>query len=396
MSLKVMALRVWRNLGLSRIPGMRKLRQVLIPNTRGWDNADKILRGAPMKTQNLSGLKTGHPPNVTVLNPQKAAKHWQTAGVKSSSTVKTPSSAIKKTNNTYDPRILAKVTYWTSKLIHIEEQSLAEKVSENAILVRNLDDPTENETELYNKVLQNSKFIAFRKRHLGLVDLYSGQADNNNLKAVDDLTRMIERFVSKSKYRLLNYGFLIAVNPQNIFPVALQQSSYVSKLICIYTPDFEGLVDGACIEQADRIICPAKLAPSLKKHDVSGLTLFTHAEQMEDLLTTSIQSFFPKEFNMLLPVWQAFERVENIENMSLKKCDLVLRLNCTEKDAPSVTGTFSDYIAKLADHCTAVLASESVSQHYVSLIDKLDHKATRITFLTRAFRDGVRCEIIYA
>lgn len=403
MSLKVLALRVWRNFGLSQIPGMRKLRQALIPNTRGWDNADKIVQGRPVSNQNLSDLKTVHSPNVTVLkspkttnSPPAQVKQPSPVVKQSSPVASKPVVPVKKTNSLTDFRVLSKVTYWSSKLIHIAEQNLAAKVSENAIMVRNLDAPTEEETELYNRILQNSKFIAFRKRHLGLIDLYSGQTDNANLKAVDDLTRMIERFVSKSKQRLLKYGFLISVNPQNVFPISLQQSSYVSKLICIYTPDFEGSVDDACLERADRIICPAKLASSLKRHDIAGVTLFEDASQMEDLLILAIQSFFPKEFDMLLPIWHGFERIDNIEQMSLKKRDLVLKLDCTEKKAPTVTGTFSDYVDALAKHCTAILASESVCQQYVSMIEKLDSKAVRASFLTRAFRDGVRCEIIYA
>jgi len=388
MSLKVLALRVWRDLGLSRIPGMRKLRQALIPNTRGWDNADKILKGATMNTQQSAGLKTVHSTNVTVLNPKKPATPANTDKPKSSNP---------KYKSYEDPRILARVSYWSGKLIHISEQALAEKVSENAILIRNLDAPTKNEKHIYNRILQNTKFIAFRKRHLGVVDLISRQTDSStSLKSVDDMTRMIERFVSKSKFRLLQYGFLIAVNPQNVFPIALQQSSYVSKLICLYTLDFKGSVDRACIENADRIICPTDLASSVKNHAVAGLTLYDNPLHMENLLTAAIQSFFPKEFNMLLPIWQAYEQIGNIENISLRKRDLVLKLNCTEKAAPVVSGTFSEYIEAIAERTTAVLASEAVCQQYVSWIESLESKSTRIAFLKRAFKDGVRCEMIYA
>lgn len=403
MSLKVLALRVWRDLGLSRVPGMRSLRKALIPNTRSWDDADILLKGANVETLKLTDMEESHlskKSEVTHISTHDVEKAITPAPkvtvISAPTSLKLPTKIFKKPVTATDPRVLAKVSYWSTKLIHISEMSLAAKISENSILIRNQDNPTENEVDLYADILQNTSFIAFRKRHLGIVDLESDQSGNTALKAVDDLTRLIERFVSKSKARLLEYGFLIAVNPQNIFPIALQQSSYVSKLICIYTPDFKGAVDQDCIEYADRIICPSNLSSSLDGHDIAGLTVYDDAEQMMDLVTASIQSFFPKEFNMLMPIWQAFERVEGIENLSLTKRDLVLKLNCSDKKAPSVTGTFSEYIDRVSKHCVGILASEGVCQRYTNLIENLDDEAVRVSFLKRAFRDGARCEIIYA
>jgi len=377
---------------------MRKLRQTLIPNTRSWDSADLALQGTPVEKQKLEDVvvNPSSQPNFGVSPSDNALAI--PIGTIDEFTGQDLSSRelFHRSLVTAEPRTIAKVSFWSNKLIQIDEQKLAAKITENSILLRNLDEPTELECRLYAEILSNNKFIAFRNRHLGIVDLVSDTTDMPALKGSDDLTRTIERFISKSKARLLQYGFVIAVNPANIFPIALQQSSYSSKLICVYTPDFEGSVDRDCIEKADRIICAAETAAALKDFDVAGIDIFDQPEQMLESVTSCIQSFSPKQFNMLMPVWNGFERIENIDRMALTARDLVLKLKCSESDAPSVTGSFSEYIESVSKECTAILASEGLCERYVSLIEKLDDKATRASFLKRALNDGARCEFIYA
>ena len=377
---------------------MRKLRQALIPNTRSWDNADLILRGGIAGNQEMEEVVVKPASNVSfgISSPNNAKAAPDSTIDEFTGQDLSSRDLFQKSLMTVDSRIIAQVSFWSNKLIHINDLKLAAKVTENSILLRNLDQPTELECALYAEILSNTKFIAFRSRHLGVVDLVSSTADMPALRDTDDLTRTIERFVSKSKARLLQYGFVIAVNPTNIFPVSLQQSSYSSKLICLYTPDFEGDVDRDCIEKADRIICTAETAASLENFDVAGIDIFDQPEQMLESLTACMQGFSPKQFNMLMPVWNGFERVENIDKMALTARDLILKLKCAENEAPSVTGSFSEYIDSVSEECTAILASESLCERYVSLIEELDDEDRRASFLKRALNDGARCEFIYA
>lgn len=400
MSWKVTALRVWRGLGLNRSPVMQKLRKTVIPNTRSWDNADIILQGLVVTDGNIESAERTSVANTslnfTTSNHVNLIANELTEESPLTTISLSPRALFEQSLITGDFRNLSNVDFWSNKLIQLREANLAPKVFENCILVRNTDEPTDIECELYAKILSDNTFIAFRKRHLNIIDLNNSSTNKPPRQSTDDLTHTIERMVSKSKAKLLNYGFVIAVNPQNIFSVALQQASYISKLICIFTEDFKGEVDKTCIEQADRIICPAEMTKFLDPLDVAGIDTYDNSEQLLDSLITSMQSFFPSQFNMLLPVWQSFERVENIDKMSLTERELVLKLNCTEENAPSVNGSFSEYIDLISKKCTGILANEALCQQYVSLIEDLDNQQTRSNFLKRAFRDGARCEFIYA
>ena len=384
MSFKSLSLQMWRKLGIAKIPGMRRLRKLLIPNTRSWDSVDRELQGIPDPTP-----KTVTPPTPALT------KVTSTAPVKPTPPAPAKPVAPKPVQAPWEHRIISEVDYWGKSYIHIKEVGLAKTAAHNSLLIENKDKPTEQEKNLYKRIVSDNDFLTFRHKNIGIIELSRTETLLSSVNSTDEIGRLVERYIAKSKRQLLNYGFIISVNPKNTFPVATQQSSFVPKLICIFTPDFEGSVDQTCLESADRVICPAVFEGEIENLNISSLAIYEKEEQLFDTLTSSIRDLLPKEYNALLPAWNAFERVEGIENYALTGRDLILKLSCSEKNAPNVKGTFDDYITQLSKVCNSVLASEEICQNYANMIAQLDDQKIRKTFLLRVLNDGARCEMIY-
>lgn len=386
MSLKSLSLHMWRKLGIAKIPGMRQLRKLIIPNTRSWDDVDRKLQGIATvpSSQTVTPVK---PAPVKVIPTAPVTPKPAASSVKSVS----PKSAQAPWEN----RIISKVDYWSKNFIHIKELGLAKTAAHNSLLIENKDKPTAQEENIYKRIMSDNDFLTFRHKNFGIIELSRTETLLSSVNSTDEIGRLVERFIAKSKRQLLNYGFIISVNPRNTFPVAMQQSSFMPKLICIFTPDFDGNVDQRCLEAADRVICPALFESKIESINISSLAIYEKEEQLFETLISSIRDLLPKEYNALLPAWNAFDRVVGIENYAITKRDLILKLNCSEKNAPNVKGTFDEYITQLSKVCVSVLASEELCQNYANLIAGLDDQKVRKTFLLRAFNDGARCEMIY-
>jgi hypothetical protein len=345
----------WRGSGLSRIGALRSLRKALIPDTRGWDAADLSLRGEDMPT------------------PASPA----------------PSSTLK------DDSELANVQFWQKDTIRFPDVKISHRYWENAILLVNEEHPTEQEDALVKQIRADEEFLTFRKRNLWTLtvdDTPHALAPN---ATTHDLSRIIERFVSKSKALMQSIGFIIVVNPTNALGAAMRQCAYTAKLICVFTPDFDETPCPTCLEYADRIVRPMSLELTTPR-PLNGVTEYTTSEQAFESLTSAIRDLLRKEFNMLLPAWHCMERIATIDALNESRSDLVVILNCSDADAPVVSGTFDTFVREIAAEAKGILASEELCQQYANLLTDLDDEETRSLFLLKTLQNGARCEFVYA
>ena len=99
---------------------------------------------------------------------------------------------------------------------------------------------------------------------------------------------------------------------------------------------------------------------------------------------------------MLLPAWHCMERIATIDALNESRSDLVVILNCSDADAPVVSGTFDTFVREIAAEAKGILASEELCQQYANLLTDLDDEETRSLFLLKTLQNGARCEFVYA
>ena len=346
--LKKALILLWRKAGLRRFPLAVWLRSKLVPDLERWSNASLSLSGS-QGSNKISGMENSD--------------------------------------------IIAHVEYWSDKNILLSKKPVSPDTAYNVILVENKS-PTPQEQELYN-LIEEDQFICFRETRMNKITLCNQPIQNAHALALFDIERTIERLISKSKLYLASYGIVLAINPRNIFPAAIRQSNDKIKLLCVFTPDFDTLADLEVNAYADISVLPASLKQELPK-SLSHAVYTNDKDETLAALKNGLNRLLPKEHNVFLPAFNAYDRLPEIDEIDSSRYDIVLFLSCSESMAPRVTSTFRDFVNELSLRVERILVSEYIYLTHQETIEILDDSNIRARFLEKVIRDGARCEFKYA
>lgn len=263
------------------------------------------------------------------------------------------------------------------------------------ILIENRRTFGDAEEFVYKSLVSSPKSKIFGSRRLYRIKL-DDKPQALTSPTADDITRVVERFSISSRKILREFGFLIAINPRDSWGAALRSLAPQARLISIITDNgMERLAEDAVVE-SDCIVATANVASHLSMlNKVRRLDVAPTAEKILDVVENAIVDLRPKEFNVLLPVFNCFERLAAFDDIDTNETDVVIWLRCTEAETPSISSTFSEFLDRLSRYIGRIAATEEMRERYTNLLREIDSPESAVPFLSRALQDGARIKVIH-
>ncbi|PYG54366.1 hypothetical protein [Rhizobium sp. UGM030330-04] len=289
--------------------------------------------------------------------------------------------------------VLATVNIWKSDAIKFAELPISAEWWRNIILVERSVPLTPAEQSLYTRIANEKSAI------LGAKNVYRIIIDESSVPltgaTVDDRIRTIERMRHVTKQALANFGFVLVVNPTQQFALSLRDSDSRIKLVAVVTDDLHYGGNHQTLSYANSIITA--------HHDVDEILMKTgrrfktanSAEGIYRAIEAEITDLYPKEFNVLLPAYNCWERLPEFDTVDTSITDVVLWLNCGSSETPTVKTTFAEFATDLASVTARIALSEEYFNRYRNLAANLETVNGRSWFIRTVFADGARVKVLY-
>lgn len=286
------------------------------------------------------------------------------------------------------------VNIWKSDAIRLSFESKTSEWWRNALLLERRSPLSNDENDLY-QAIRSSKSKAFSPDRLYRV-LIDDTPSSLTTAGTNDITRSIERMIVATKQTMAKFRYIIVVDPTHSFAWAMREATADILLIVVETPGQSRALDIQTVTNADSLVTYKKpendlIALSARRIDVSPTS-----EALFATLEATVIDLYPKEFNVLLPIYNCWDRLPEIETIDTSRADIVLWLSCAEENAPFVKETFRQFVADLAGKVHRIAATDQARNRYLNLIDRIGEPNGMSYFLERAFQDGARVEVFYA
>lgn len=260
----------------------------------------------------------------------------------------------------------------------------------NILLLQNTNNVTPYEKKIYEEILNNEASPA----SVFSVLLIENE-DALNSGGIDLLTSVVERLPSVSKQQLSNFSFIVAVNSSNEIPLAFRQSDSKLKLVVVQTCDFDVPINSEVVQNSDLFVTNRHTEYDVLIKHLRNVHTYINNEDAFESLQVGMRSLLPKEFNVLLPAWNCDEVIPDFGSIDTSSVDIVLWLDCSEKDLPHLESNFSDFIFDIVSITAKIAVTEDVWSRYSNFINNIDVKDFRALFIIRAAEDGARFEVKY-
>ncbi|KGE01635.1 hypothetical protein [Rhizobium sp. YS-1r] len=292
------------------------------------------------------------------------------------------------------PPAVPVINIWKNDAIKLSFDSKTSEWWRNTLLIQRRTPISDAEDNLYQAIIK-SKSSAFSPDRLYRV-LVDDAPSSLTVAGTDDLTRNIERMIIATKQTMSKFGCIIAVDPDNSLPWAMRESTADVRLIVVETPGQSKELDIHTLANADIIVTYKEPADDVIAYSARRIDVAPTPDALFPTLEAAVIDLYPKEFNVLLPIYNCWERLPEMEAVDTSRTDIVLWLTCSEDAAPCVSETFRQFVADLAPKVHRIAATDQARNRYLNLIDRLGAPQGVAYFLERAFQDGARVEVYYA
>jgi len=293
--------------------------------------------------------------------------------------------------------ILANLDSWGGSRVNFGRTDIDVKDAlwTRILLIENKTTTGGAEERLYESLVLSKKSKIFGHKRLYRIRL-NDRPQALTGPTVDDLTRVVERFTVSSRKILREFGFLISVNPTDSWGTALRSLAPQARLISVITDDGVDGFDEAVIAESDCVVVTANAAsrlPMLGK--ARRLDIAPTADRILSVIEGAIVDLRPKEFNVLLPVFNCFERLPILDDIDTDETDVVIWLKCSQEETPVISSTFSEFLDRLSPYIGRVAATDEMRERYPNLLREVAAARNTLPFLSRALQDGARLKVIH-
>ena len=292
------------------------------------------------------------------------------------------------------PPVVPVINIWKTDPIKLSFESNTSEWWRNTLLLQRRIPLSDAEDRLYQAILSSNSSAFSSDR---LLRIFVDDAPSSLTAAgIDDLTRNIERMIIATKQTMAKFGCIIAVDPTNLLPWSMRESTANIRLIVVETPHQSRELSTHIMANADNIVTFKEPADDVIACSARRIDVAPTADALLPTLEAAVIDLYPKEFNVLLPIYNCWERLPEMDSVDTSRTDIVLWLACTEEAAPCVDDSFRRFIDDLAPLVHRMAASDLTRNRYLNLIGRLGETHGMAHFLERAFQDGARVEVYYA